>query len=123
MKILSWIFGVMDKYSELEESYENSRHPFFRFLLVTITAALPTLFFMLFQKIGFGEAWFGGLLVLVMAFMLLVKTPKDLFILSLVAINHGDWILVSRKKSTKTESENPEVDVDTNNEKRKKKVK
>ena len=122
MKILSWFFGFADKYSELEESYENSRYPFFRFLLVVITAILPTLFFKLFWAIGFGEALLGALLVFVLAVLLWIKTPKDLLILSLVAINHGIWILATRKKSTKTESENPEVDVD-NNEKRKKKVK
>lgn len=119
MKILSWLFNFMDKYYELSESYENSRYPFFRFLLFIITAALPTLMFLGASAIGFGEAWLATILLIIMAFMLLIKTPKDLFILSLVAINHGIWILVDRKKVQTPDEEN----LETTSKKKKRKVK
>ena len=111
MKILSWFFSFYDKYYEQQERYEISRYPFFKFLLFIITAALPTLMFRAAFKIGFGEAWFGALFVLIMAFMLLVKTPKDLFLLSLVAINHGIWVLATRKKVQAPTEQEPTEEV------------
>ena len=122
MKILSWIFGFLGKYHEFEENYEKSRNPFFRFVLLTGTAAAPILLFWgasAIEKNSFG-AFLGFLLVLVLAILLLIKTPKDLFLLSLVAINHGIWILAERKKEKTTNEENLE---DTNPKKKKKSVK
>jgi len=39
------MFSFLGKYNELEDSYENTRYPFFRFLLMAITAAAPNLLF------------------------------------------------------------------------------
>lgn len=122
MKILSWIFSFLGKYHEFEESYEKSRSPFFRFILLTGTAVAPILLFWGASAIeinSFG-ALLGYLLVLVLAILLLIKTPKDLFLLSLVAINHGIWILAERKKEKTTNEENLE---DTNPKKKKRAVK
>ncbi|MBQ8428381.1 MAG: hypothetical protein IJX18_03925, partial [Clostridia bacterium] len=71
------------------------------------------------EKNSFG-AILGFLLVLVLAILLLIKTPKDLFLLSLVAINHGIWILAERKKEKATTEGNLE---DTNPKKQKRVVK
>ena len=122
MKILSWIFSFFGKYHEFEENYEKSRNPFFRFVLLIGTAAAPILLFWgasVIEKNSFG-AILGFLLVLVLAILLLIKTPKDLFLLSLVAINHGIWILIERKKEKTTIVENLE---DTNSKKKKSSVK
>ena len=122
MKILSWIFSFLSRYKEFEESYEKSRNPFFRFVLLIATAAAPILLFWGASAIeinSFG-AILGFLLVLVLAILLLIKTPKDLFLLSLVAINHGLWILDERKKEKATNEENLE---DTNPKKKKRVVK
>ena len=122
MKILSWIFSFFGKYHEFEESYEKSRNPFFRFVLLIATAAAPILLFWGASAIeinSFG-AILGFLLVLVLAILLLIKTPKDLFLLSLVAINHGIWILAERKKEKTTNEENLE---ETNPKKKKRVVK
>ena len=111
MKILSWIFSFLDRYIEFEESYENSRYPFFRFVLIAGTASFPILLFWGASAIeinSFG-AILGYLLVLVLAILLLIKTPKDLFLLSLVAINHGVWILAERKKEKAINEENLEA--------------
>ncbi|MBQ9118265.1 MAG: hypothetical protein IJY11_03580 [Clostridia bacterium] len=122
MKILSWIFSFLGKYHEFEENYEKSRNPFFRFILLTGTAVAPILLFWgasAIEKNSFG-AILGFLLVLVLAILLLIKTPKDLFLLSLVAINHGIWILAERKKEKATKEGNLE---DTNPKKKKRIVK
>ena len=111
MKILSWIFSFLDRYIEFEESYENSRYPFFRFVLIAGTASFPILLFWGASAIemnSFGEI-LGFLLVFVLAVLLLLKTPKDLFLLSLVAINHGIWILAERKKEKAVNEENLEA--------------
>ena len=110
MKILSWIFGFLDKYIEFEESYEKSRYPFFKFILIAGTAAAPILLFWGTSAIevnSFGTL-LGFLLVFVLAILLLLKTPKDLFLLSLVAINHGIWTLTERKNRKRTNGENLE---------------
>ena len=122
MKILSWIFSFLSRYREFEESYEKSRNPFFRFVLLIATAAAPILLFWGASAIetnSFG-AILGFLLVLVLAILLLIKTPKDLFLLSLVAINHGIWILAERKKEKAINKENLEA---TNPKKKKRVVK
>ena len=111
MKILSWLFSFLGKYIEFEESYENSRYPFFRFVLIAGTASFPILLFWGASAIeinSFGTI-LGFLLVFVLAILLLIKTPKDLFLLSLVAINHGFWVLAERKKRTVTKEDNLEV--------------
>ena len=117
MKFLSWLFSFGDRYYELQQSYENSRYPFFRFLLLVITAALPALALEGAMAIGFSEAWFATVLLIIMFFMLLVKTPKDLFILSLVALSHGFWILADRKKPKTELEENIEEYTDKKKEK------
>ena len=122
MKILSWIFSFLGRYTEFEESYEKSRYPFFRFVLIAGTASFPLLLFWGASAIeinSFG-AILGFLLVLVLAILLLIKTPKDLFLLSLVAINHGIRILAERKKDKTTNEENLE---ETNPKKKKRAVK
>ena len=122
MKILSWIFSFLSRYTEFEENYEKSRNPFFRFVLIAGTASFPILLFWGASAIeinSFG-AILGFLLVLVLAILLLIKTPKDLFLLSLVAINHGIWILAERKKEKTTNEENLE---ETNPKKKKRVVK
>ena len=122
MKIISRIFSFLGRYTEFEESYEKSRNPFFRFVLLIATAAAPILLFWGASAIeinSFG-AILGFLLVLVLAILLLIKTPKDLFLLSLVAINHGIWILAERKKEKTTNEENLE---ETNPKKKKRAVK
>ena len=122
MKILSWIFSFLSRYTEFKESYEKSRNPFFRFVLLIATAAAPILLFWGASAIeinSFG-AILGYLLVLVLAILLLIKTPKDLFLLSLVAVSHGIWILAQRKKEKTTNEENLE---ETNPKKKKRAVK
>ena len=122
MKILSWIFSFLGRYTEFEESYENSRYPFFRFVLIAGTASFPLLLFWGASAIemnSFGTI-LGFLLVFVLAVLLLLKTPKDLFLLSLVAINHGIWILAERKKEKAINEENLE---ETNPKKKKRVVK
>ena len=122
MKILSWIFSFLSRYKEFEESYEKSRNPFFRFVLLIATSAAPILLFWGASAIeinSFG-AILGYLLVLVLAILLLIKTPKDLFLLSLVAVSHGIWILAQRKKEKTTNEENLE---ETNPKKKKRAVK
>lgn len=122
MKILSWIFSFLGKYHELEEDYENSRYPFFRFVLIAGIAAAPILLFWGASAIemnSFGTI-LGFLLVFVLAVVLLLKTPKDLFLLSLVAINHGIWILAERKNEQSANEENVEY---SNPKKKKRAVK
>lgn len=112
MKILSWLFSFGDKYFELQERYEISRYPFFRFLMFVITASLPTLIFWGAMEIGFGEAWLATILLIAIALLLWVKTPKELFILSLVAIVHGAWAVADRKSKKAKAQE--KVGLDTN---------
>ncbi len=113
MKILSWLFSISDRYFELREDYEKSRYPFFRFLLLVVTALLPTLIFLGVRaiKVNSGGALFGLILLVIIGFMALVKTPKDLFILSLVALSHGFWVLVDRKKRKLPAEENLETNL------------
>lgn len=49
------------------------------------------------------------LLLFILAIALLFKTPKDLFLLSLVTFNHGIWILITINKGNKDyyEGDNP----------------
>ena len=120
MNFFSWMFSFLGKYNELEESYENTRYPFFRFLLMAVTAAAPNLLFWGVSAIEVtsGGVMLGLILLFVIAVMLYLKTPKDLFLLALVAINHGLWILVTRK-SQKAHNEEITDNVDTKQKKKK----
>ena len=102
MKILSSFFSIFGRYAKMEEDYERSRYPLMRFLLFVITAALPTLTFLGGFYIGFENGlWFIKILLFFMFGLLIVKAPKDLLLLSLVAINHGIWIIITRKAEKK----------------------
>ena len=82
MNFFSWMFSFLGKYNELEESYENTRYPFFRFLLMAVTAAAPNLLFWGVSAIEVtsGGVMLGLILLFVIAVMLYLKTPKDLFL-------------------------------------------
>ena len=105
MRILSWLFGISDQYFKLREDYERSKYPFFRFLLIVVTASLPSLIFWWASSIDItsGGVLFGVIMLFLIGFAALVKTPKELFILSLVALTHGFWILADRRSKKKQE--------------------
>ena len=112
MKIIHWLFGFFDRYCEHKEGYERNGKglgPIGKFFLLTITAAAPILTLWGALEIGWDNSlWILKIILFIISFFLLVKAPQELITLSIVAIKHGIWILVTRKKSKSLSIENIE---------------